>query len=128
MSTFRRRMPVLAFSTHPTLRLLEGGMTLILSAFLTYQCHAPLAQALAMHPREFDPLYLAVVDSGEQSGRLAQVLVQLANDLHAANQMRAKLLSASLYPAIVSGVALLIVVFLLAYLVPQVAQVAPLQK
>ena len=84
---------------------------------------APLAQALAMHPREFDPLYLAVVDSGEQSGRLAQVLVQLANDLHAANQMRAKLLSASLYPAIVSGVALLIVVFLLAYVVPQVAQV-----
>ncbi len=84
---------------------------------------APLAQALAMHPREFDPLYLAVVDSGEQSGRLAQVLIQLAADLQAANQMRAKLLTASLYPAIVSGVALLIVIFLLAYVVPQVAQV-----
>ena len=84
---------------------------------------APLAQALAMHPREFDPLYLAVIDSGEQSGRLAQVLLQLAQDLQAANQMRAKLLSASLYPAIVSGVAMLIVLFLLAYVVPQVAQV-----
>jgi general secretion pathway protein F len=84
---------------------------------------APLAQALAMHPREFDTLYVAVIGSGEQSGRLAQVLLQLATDLEAAHQMRAKLLAASLYPAIVSGVALLIVVFLLAYVVPQVAQV-----
>ena len=84
---------------------------------------APLAQALAMHPREFDALYVAVIGSGEQSGRLSQVLLQLAEDLDAAHQMRAKLLAASLYPAIVSGVALLIVVFLLAYVVPQVAQV-----
>ena len=84
---------------------------------------APLAQALAMHPREFDALYVAVIGSGEQSGRLSQVLLQLAEDLEAAHQMRARLLAASLYPAIVSGVALLIVVFLLAYVVPQVAQV-----
>jgi general secretion pathway protein F len=84
---------------------------------------APLAQALAMHPREFDTLYVAVIGSGEQSGRLAPVLLQLAADLEAAHQMRAKLLAASLYPAIVSGVALLIVIFLLAYVVPQVAQV-----
>ncbi len=84
---------------------------------------APLAQALAMHPRDFDALYVAVIGSGEQSGRLSQVLLQLAEDLEAGHQMRAKLLAASLYPAIVSGVALLIVVFLLAYVVPQVAQV-----
>ena len=84
---------------------------------------APLAQALAMHPREFDDLFVAVIGAGEQSGRLGQVLLQLANDLEAAHTMRSKLLAASLYPAIVSGVALLIVLFLLAYVVPQVAQV-----
>ena len=84
---------------------------------------APLAQALAMHPREFDELFVAVIGSGEQSGRLGQVLGQLANDLEAAHTMRSKLLAASLYPAIVSSVALLIVLFLLAYVVPQVAQV-----
>ena len=84
---------------------------------------APLAQALAMHPREFDELFVAVIGSGEQSGRLGQVLGQLANDLEAAHTMRSKLLAASLYPAIVSAVALLIVLFLLAYVVPQVAQV-----
>lgn len=84
---------------------------------------APLAQALAMHPREFDELFVAVMGSGEQSGRLGQVLGQLANDLEAAHTMRSKLLAASLYPAIVSAVALLIVLFLLAYVVPQVAEV-----
>ena len=84
---------------------------------------APLAQALAMHPREFDELYQAVIASGEQSGKLSQVLLQLAGDLESAQHMRAKLLAASLYPAIVSAVALLMVVFLLAYVVPQVAQV-----
>jgi len=84
---------------------------------------APLAQALAMHPREFDTLYVAVIASGEQSGRLSQVLAQLANDMEAAHTMRSKLLAASLYPAIVSAVALLIVLFLLAYVVPQVAEV-----
>ncbi len=84
---------------------------------------APLAQALAQHPREFDNLYTAVIEAGEQSGRLSQVLLQLAQDLESAHAMRNKLLAASLYPAIVSGVALLIVLFLLAYVVPQVAQV-----
>lgn len=84
---------------------------------------APLAQALAQHPREFDNLYTAVIEAGEQSGRLGAVLLQLAKDLESAHAMRNKLLAASLYPAIVSGVALLIVLFLLAYVVPQVAQV-----
>ena len=84
---------------------------------------APLAQALAQHPREFDSLYTAVIEAGEQSGRLSQVLLQLALDLESAHAMRNKLLAASLYPAIVSGLALLIVLFLLAYVVPQVAQV-----
>jgi general secretion pathway protein F len=84
---------------------------------------APLAQAMALHAREFNERYVAVIASGEQSGRLAQVLQQLANDLQAQHQMRAKLWNASLYPAIVTGVALLMVVFLLAYVVPQVAQV-----
>ncbi len=84
---------------------------------------APLAQALAQHPRAFDTLYTAVIEAGEQSGRLSQVLLQLAKDQESAHTMRNKLLAASLYPAIVSAVALLIVLFLLAYVVPQVAQV-----
>jgi len=84
---------------------------------------APFAKALAQHPREFSAIYVAVIGAGEQSGHLGTVLERLADDLQAQQNLKSKLLAAGLYPAIVSTVALLIVLFLLAYVVPQVAQV-----
>ncbi|WP_408595003.1 type II secretion system inner membrane protein GspF [Limnohabitans sp.] len=84
---------------------------------------APFAKALGQHPREFSNIYIAVIGAGEQSGHLGGVLERLAEDLQAQQKLRGKLLAAGLYPAIVSLVALVIVLFLLAYVVPQVAQV-----
>jgi general secretion pathway protein F len=84
---------------------------------------ASLAKALADHPREFDDTFRAVVAAGEQSGELSGVLDSLASELEAALALRAKLLGAALYPAIVSLVAVAIVIFLLGYVVPQVAEV-----
>jgi general secretion pathway protein F len=84
---------------------------------------ASLAKALAEHPREFDDTFRAVVAAGEQSGELSGVLESLATELEATLALRAKLLGAALYPAIVSLVALAIVIFLLGYVVPQVAEV-----
>ncbi len=84
---------------------------------------ATFAKALAQYPREFSAIYLAVIAAGEQSGHLDMVLESLAEDLQTQQALRNKLLAATLYPAIVSVVALLIVFFLLTYVVPQVAQV-----
>jgi general secretion pathway protein F len=84
---------------------------------------ASLAKALADHPREFDDTFRAVVAASEQSGELSGVLDSLASELEAALALRAKLLGAALYPAIVSLVAVGIVIFLLGYVVPQVAEV-----
>jgi general secretion pathway protein F len=84
---------------------------------------APFARALASAPREFDEVYCAVVAAGEQSGALGQVLEKLADDLEERQALRAKLLGAMLYPAIVSLIAVVIVVFLVTYVVPQVASV-----
>ncbi|MGQ0711390.1 MAG: type II secretion system inner membrane protein GspF [Rhodoferax sp.] len=84
---------------------------------------ATLGHALAQHPREFTAIYTAVVGAGEHSGQLGLVLERLANELEEQQALRAKLIGAALYPAIVSVVALAIVVFLLAYVVPQVATV-----
>ena len=81
------------------------------------------AKALAEHPREFSMIYIAVIGAGEQSGQLAVVLEHLAQDLEDQQNLHAKLLGAALYPAIVSAVALGIVLFLMAYVVPQVASV-----
>ena len=84
---------------------------------------APFAKALSQHPREFSAIFTAVIGAGEQSGHLGLVLDRLADDLQEQQNLRAKLLAAGLYPAIVCAVALAIVLFLLAYVVPQVAQV-----
>ena len=83
----------------------------------------PFARALAGAPREFDEVYCAVVAAGEQSGALGAVLDKLADDLEERQALRAKLIGAMLYPAIVSLIAVVIVTFLVSYVVPQVATV-----
>jgi general secretion pathway protein F len=81
------------------------------------------ARALATAPREFDEIYRAVVAAGEQSGALGLVLERLADDLEQQHALRSKVLGALLYPAIVSTVALVIVMVLLTWVVPQIANV-----
>jgi len=83
----------------------------------------PFAKALAQHPREFSDIFVAVIGAGEQSGNLGQVLERLADDLEEQHALKAKLIGAALYPAIVSLVAVVIVLFLMTYVVPQVASV-----
>ena len=86
-------------------------------------CIRDSAKALSQHPREFSDIYCAVIGAGEQSGGLALVLERLADDLEERQALRSKLIGAALYPAIVTLVAIVIVVFLARYLVPQVAAV-----
>ncbi len=81
------------------------------------------AKALAQHPKEFSAIYVAVIDAGEQSGNLGTVLERLADDLEEQQALKAKLMGAALYPAIVTLVAVLIVLFLVGYVVPQIATV-----
>ncbi|OGB18266.1 MAG: type II secretion system protein GspF [Burkholderiales bacterium RIFCSPHIGHO2_12_FULL_67_38] len=84
---------------------------------------SPFARALSAHPREFSDIYTAVIAAGEQSGQLGTVLERLADDLEEREALKNKLIAASLYPAIVTLVAIVIVVFLVSYVVPQVAGV-----
>ncbi len=84
---------------------------------------SPFARALSAHPREFSAIYTGVIAAGEQSGQLGTVLERLADDLETREALKNKLIGASLYPAIVSVVAIVIVVFLVSYVVPQVAGV-----
>lgn len=82
-----------------------------------------LAHAMAQHPRDFSPVYAAVIAAGEQGGDLGAVLARLADDLEARQELKGKLIGAALYPAIVTVVAIAIVIFLVSYVVPQVAAV-----
>lgn len=84
---------------------------------------SPFARALATAPREFDEVYRAVVAAGESSGALGSVLEKLADDLEQRQALRARLTGAMLYPGIVAGVAVIIVIVLMTYVVPQIAGV-----
>jgi len=84
---------------------------------------ASFARALGQHPREFSDIYVAVIGAGEQSGHLGGVLERLADDLEESQALKAKLIGAALYPAIVTVIAIGIVLFLVSYVVPQVASV-----
>lgn len=87
------------------------------------QAGQSLAASLGKHTGSFPVTYCAVIAAAEQTGQLAAVLEQLAQDLDEQQALRGKLMAAALYPAVVCAVALLIVIFLMTSVVPQVAQV-----
>lgn len=82
-----------------------------------------LRVALDRQGASFPQIYRSSIAAGEKSGELAQVMDQLASYLERVEQLRRKTLQALIYPAIVASVALIVVVGLLTYVVPQVVAV-----
>jgi len=101
----------------------EEQRNLVASLRADVNAGSPFGRALSQHPRQFSPIYTAVIGAGEQSGNLGLVLERLADDLEQRQALQQKLVGAALYPAIVTLVAIVIVVFLVSYVVPQVANV-----
>ncbi len=101
----------------------EGLKGLVAALRAEVNAGSTFAKALSQHPREFAGVYQSVVAAGEQSGALGMVLTRLADELENGQALKAKLVAAALYPAIVTLVAVVIVTFLVTYVVPQVAGV-----
>lgn len=83
----------------------------------------PLAHAMGEFPSVFPVIYRTTIAAGEQAGRMDIVLERLADNVEAQHAMRQKIQLAMFYPAILTAVALLVVVALLTYVVPEVVQV-----
>jgi general secretion pathway protein F len=81
------------------------------------------ANALAEFPAAFPDLYRATVNAGEQSGHLDGVLERLAEYVEMRHSLQQNVTLALVYPAVLTGLAFLIVAGLLTYVVPQVVQV-----
>ncbi len=79
-----------------------------------------LTVALAARPRDFPPIYRALVGAGEDSGDLGRVMERLADYIEERNALQAKVITAFIYPGAISLVSVAIVIFLLSYVVPQV--------
>jgi general secretion pathway protein F len=82
-----------------------------------------LTEALGEFPGTFPELYRVMVEAGEASGRLEEVLDRLADYTEERQAMRQKLGVAMIYPILVTLVALLVVIALLTYVVPEVVRV-----
>ncbi len=82
-----------------------------------------LASALRDFPQAFSNLYCATVAAGEKSGHLDRVLQRLADYTEQQFAMRQKIQHALIYPVIMVVVAISIVAFLLAYVVPKMIAV-----
>lgn len=138
-STRTRRFPLRLFSRelavllHAGIPLLEGLVTLrekessptvaatlgaVVAALQTGQ---PLSAALRSQPQAFDALFIAVVESAERTGQTERALREHAAYLASVEDLRSKLVSASIYPAmlIVAGTA--VVLFLLLFVMPRFA-------
>lgn len=83
---------------------------------------ATLSAALANQSGVFSRLYLSMVRAGEAGGALAKVLLRLSEHLERADELRATVVSALIYPTILVAVSALSVMTLLIFVVPQFTQ------
>jgi type IV pilus assembly protein PilC len=78
-----------------------------------------LSAALAEFPEVFSKVFVSLVRSGEQTGRLAEVLKSLTESLKWEDELAAQTKKLIMYPAFVGSVVILVTFFLMIYLVPQ---------
>lgn len=83
----------------------------------------PFSAAIAKYPELFDRIFVNVVVSGEQVGKLAEVLAQLADQLEKDNGFTSRIKGALAYPAFVLAAMLLVGGIMTTYIVPQLRQV-----
>lgn len=80
-----------------------------------------LSQALAEHPEVFDEVFVSLVRAGEHAGRLPEVLANLVTRLRWEDELAAQTRKLLMYPVFVGGLVTMVTVFLMAFVVPQLA-------
>jgi type II secretory pathway component PulF len=80
---------------------------------------APLADAIAQFPASFPPIYVAMVRAGEAGGFLEQVLKQIAEFMARERELKSKVGTALIYPAVLAMIATGVVIFLLTWFIPR---------
>jgi type IV pilus assembly protein PilC len=77
-----------------------------------------LSEALKRHPDVFNELYVAMVQAGETGGILDMTLVRVATQLEKDAALKRQIKAAMIYPSLIGGFALVVLVALVAFLVP----------
>ena len=83
---------------------------------------ARLSEAMAEHPASFPDVYRSMVSAGESAGGLGQVLDRLADYLEKSEALKQRIGVAMIYPTVLAAVALIVVVVLMVFIVPRIAE------
>ena len=77
-----------------------------------------LSDAMARHPKVFNPLFVAMTQAGEMGGVLEDALLRVADQLQKDASLRRQIRSAMIYPVLVITFAVGVMMALVAFLVP----------
>lgn len=81
----------------------------------------PFHQALVEYERVFDAHWIALIGTGEVSGRMPEVLTDLNAQIRDAQETKRRITGALVYPAILLVVAILVIAIMLSFVVPTFA-------
>ena len=79
----------------------------------------PLSKAMADHPEVFPDMYLNMVNAGETSGSLVEVLKRLAEHYERFAEVRSKVTTALVYPLFVMGLGVALIFVFMSYILPK---------
>ncbi|MFZ0341573.1 MAG: type II secretion system F family protein [Gaiellaceae bacterium] len=82
-----------------------------------------LSQAMSRHPKVFNELYVSMVQAGEASGMLDQVLDRVAEQIEKETKLKRRVKGAMVYPTVVFTFASLVLVAMLMFIVPIFARI-----
>lgn len=82
-----------------------------------------ISNALAKHPKAFSNFYINMVRSGEESGKLDEILLYLADYLDRSYEVTTKAKNALIYPAFVIGTFVIVMVLMLTMVIPNISQI-----
>jgi type IV pilus assembly protein PilC len=127
LAVFSRQFATLVASGMPMLRTLhtleqqtndEEIREAVAGLRADVEAGSTLEQAMERHPRVFDRLFRAMVRSGEQSGRLEESLDRIAFQVEKTDALRRQVKSALMYPALVFGFAVVVLVAIVMFVIP----------
>jgi type IV pilus assembly protein PilC len=81
-----------------------------------------LAESIARHPKVFSEFVIRVIEAGEVSGTLDQSLKRVAAQLEKLGRLKAKVRGAMVYPVATMVIAVIVTIFLLIKVIPEVAK------
>ena len=80
----------------------------------------PLATSFAKQDVIFDEIQISLIQSGEKSGNLVEVMQQIAIDIEKKHKLKSKVKNAMIYPTIIVLTAIVVMIILVIYMVPAV--------